>query len=112
FTGRIEFYAMAYKAVFFLPEDNKKQLRSFWKEELRKLHNFRKNNERFIAYYESEDTSLDEEYFLEAKGASVSTPYQVGTELSSSHDYLVSAIHAQELYHKYVMDQLEKLRKE
>lgn len=110
FTGRIEFYAMAYKAALFCPEDNKKQLRSFWKEELKKLHTFRKNNEGFVAYYEKGFTSLDQDYFLETKESSAPTPYHLGAELSSSHDYLASAILAHEMYHKYVLDQLEKLR--
>lgn len=111
FTGRIEFYTIAYKSILFKPED-KSRLKAFWKEELKRLQTFKKNNEEFINYYKSGDTSLDNQYFLRVEDGEVSNLQEVGAELRSSHDHLVSAIHAQELYHKYVMEQLKKLNEE
>lgn len=107
FTGRIEFYTIAYKSILFKPEENPR-LKAFWKEELKRLQLFRKNNEEFIDYYKSGDTSLDEQYFVRIKEEAPHNLQEVGAELRSSHDYLVSAIHAQDLYHKYVLEQTKE----
>lgn len=110
FTGRIEFYTIAYKAILFKPEDNDPRLKSFWKEEAKKQQVFKKENEDFINYYKSGDTSLDEQYFLRIPETPASRAKgNIGPELQSSHDYMVSAILAQKLYHAYVKMQLKKL---
>lgn len=109
FTGRIEFYTIAYKSVLFKPEENQSRLKAFWKEELKKQQLFRKVNIDFINYYKSGDTSLDSQYFLQVKDAAPLNQQEVGAELRSSHDHLVAAICAQDLYHKYVLEQLKDL---
>ncbi|HJU46470.1 MAG TPA: RteC domain-containing protein [Chitinophagaceae bacterium] len=111
FTGRIEFYTIAYKSILFKPEE-RSRLKAFWKEEFKKLQTFRKNNEEFINYYKSGDTSLDGLYFLRVEDGMPHNLQEVGAELRSSHDYLISAIHAQELYHKFVAEQLKMLSEE
>lgn len=113
FTGKIEFYTIAYKSTLFKPEDNDPRIKSFWKEELKKLSAFKKNNEEFIAYIKSGDTSLDEEYFTRIPEIEATRKDgNIAPELQSSHDAMVSAIHAQKLYHDYVKLQLKQLEKE
>lgn len=106
FTGRIEFYTIAYKAILFKPED-KSRIRAFWKEEAKRLKAFKKANEEFIQYYKSGDQSLDKKYFLRIENGAADNLQEVGAELRSSHDHLVASIHAQELYNKYVSEQLK-----
>lgn len=107
FTGQTEFYTIAYKAILFKPEE-KNLLKAFWKEELRRLQLFRRNNEEFISYYKSGDTSLDDQFFSRVD-TDAPNMLEFGAELRSSHDHLVSTIYAYDLYHKYVVEQMKGL---
>lgn len=108
FTGRIEFYTIAYKSLLFKPE-GKARLKNFWKDEIKKLNTFRKNNEEFIKYYKSGDTSLDHQYFLKIEENKDMDSQEVGSELRSSHDHLVAAIHARELFQDFATEQLKNV---
>ncbi len=113
FTSQIEFYTLIYQGILFKPEEDPVKIESFWESESARLNRFRENKEAFVRYYKSGDTSLDKLYFLRnnntPRNAVVSKIYDKNANLSTSHDWLVAALMAQEMYHEYTRAKLKEL---
>jgi hypothetical protein len=113
FTSQIEFYTLVYQAILFKPQEDLLKIAAFWAGESARLHRFCENKEAFIAYYKSGDTGLDSQYFLrhnnKASCSSAPRVYDKNHHFSTSHDWLVAALIAQEMYHAYTMDKLKEM---
>ena len=72
------------------------------------MERFYENNREFCRYIREGATDRDEEYFLRSPcppcnvRASVNLMYDLGSEMSSRMDHLVTMIKAYELYEKYI----------
>jgi len=114
FTSQIEFYTLIYQGMLFKPEADCTKIASFWESESGRLGRFCENKEAFIQYYKSGDTSLDRQYFLRDNNrqAPVYKIYDKNANFSTSHDGLVAALLAQEMYHEYTRAKLRELGRE
>ena len=113
FTSQIEFYTLIYQGILFRPEEDPVKIESFWESEAARLHRFQENKGEFVQYYKSGDTSLDKQYFLRnnntPRNGIVSKIYDKNINFSTSHDWLVAALIAQEKYHEYTRGKLKEL---
>ena len=113
FTSQIEFYTLIYQGMLFKPKEDPVKIAAFWAGESARLNRFCENKEAFIAYYKSGDTCLDRQYFLrdnnKTPGAVAPRVYDINTHFSTSHDWLVAALMAQEMYHEYTRDRLKEI---
>jgi len=113
FTSQIEFYTLIYQGMLFKPKEDLVKMVAFWASESTRLSRFSENKEAFISYYKSGDTCLDRQYFLRdnnrTPGAIVAKVYDKNTHFSTSHDWLVTALLAQEMYHEYTRDRLKEI---
>ena len=100
FTSQIELYTLIYQGILFSPKEDPLKIESYWVAEAARLARFRENKEAFMQYYKSGDTSLDKLYFLRNNNMLCNgvTPkiYDLNADLTTSHDWLVAALMAQE----------------
>jgi len=111
FTSQIELYTLIYQGMLFKPDADTIKIESFWESESGRLHRFCESKEAFIQYYKSGDTSLDRQYFLRDNNHPAPAPkiYDKNANFSTSHDGLVAALLAQEMYHEYTRAKLKEL---
>ena len=113
FTSQIEFYTLTYQGLLFKPETDRVKIESFWESESGRLQRFRENKEAFVQYYKSGDTSLDKKYFLrnsnDTRNGVTPKVYDKNADFSTSHDWLVAALMAHEMYHEYAKSKLGEL---
>ena len=87
-----------------------KPIRKYLNKELKKLKRFFDNNLDFYKYYRSNNSFLDEKYFVRGKHDIklwLDTYYfQSEQSFSTSHDYKVAKIIANDLIQVYIEDQL------
>lgn len=87
-----------------------KPIRKYLKKELKKLKRFFDNNLDFYKYYRSNNSFLDEKYFVRGNHDIklwLDTYYfQSDQSFSTSHDYKVAKIIANDLIQVYIEDQL------
>lgn len=111
FTGLIEYFALVYKAALFLPEDDAQEIYRFWQNELQLSRRFFAEHESFYRYYKDGLTEMDTIYFVRANNdptqAHVIKAYDIGPEVSTTHDHLVASIIARERYIEYVTHRLQ-----
>jgi len=92
------------------PHGGKKVLRKYLKNELNNLKRFFDNNLEFYKYHRTNSTYLDHKYFLRGKHdikLSLDTYYfETDHTFSTSHDYKVAKIIANDLIQVYIEDQL------
>lgn len=114
FTSQIERFTLIYQAILFKPKEDLCKIISFWAGESGRLQRFSENKSFFIRYYKEGDTHLDREYFLrlnnQSASGTVSGKYDKNNRFSTSHDGLVAALLAQEMYQQYVKDRLRELK--
>jgi RteC protein len=113
FTSEIEFYTLVYQAMLFQPENDPCELTIFWKNELRRLQKFKESKEEFVRYFKSGSVCMDQQYFLrennDLSNAVFCKIYGQDRKYTTSHDCLVAALLAQEMYHEYVKEKLKRL---
>ena len=89
-----------------------KPIRKYLNKELKKLKRFFDSNLDFYKYYRSNNSFLDEKYFVRGKHDIklwLDTYYfQSDQSFSTSHDYKVAKIIANDLIQDYIEDQLYK----
>ena len=87
-----------------------KPIRKYLNKELKKLKRFFDNNLDFYKYYRSNNSLLDEKYFVRGRHDIklwLDTYYfQSDQSFSTSHDYKVAKIIANDLIQVYIEDQL------
>jgi len=95
------------------PFGSKKTLRKYYNKELLKLEKFFRENLEFYRYYRRGNNSLDKKYFLRGKydiQVSLDSSYfQADHRFSTSHDYKVAQILANEKIKGYLEAEMAKL---
>lgn len=113
FTALIEYYALVYHAVLFMPTLNEEDMHAFWRKENEKIRQFYSRNTAFCQYYKSGNTSLDRVYFLRSNAEGCNNCYNklydADPEMVTSHGHLASTLLAYDMYEAYIQQQAKKV---
>src|SRR5690606_30846329 len=108
-VSKLIYYNAIYKIETKKPY-GAKRIRKYLKKELKKLKRFFDNNLEFYKYYRNNNSFLDEKLFVRGKHdikICLDTYYfQSDQSFSTSHDYKVAKIIANDLIQVYIEDQL------
>ena len=108
FTSKLIFYNMVYKIEMKKPNGGNRILKKYYHNELLKLKAFFDNELEFYQYYRSGSTYLDYKYFqrgkFDIKLALDSYYFEADTTFSTSHDFKVARILANEIRFKVMGD--------
>lgn len=112
FSCYIEYYRAISSALFFVPA-TKEEAIVFWKNEKKRLQQFIRMYEAFIAYYESDRHSSDKLYFLRESNDLKFVPnlniYDTDIDWCTSHDRLVRNFLAYKMYGEYCDRKLSEM---
>lgn len=110
FTSKLIYYNMVYKIEMKRPNGGNRILKKYYHNELLKLKSFFDNELEFYQYYRSGSTYLDYKYFqrgkFDIKLALDSYYFEADTTFSTSHDFKVARILANDLIQLYLENQL------
>ena len=110
FTSKLIYYNMVYKIEMKRPNGGNRILKKYFLNELQKLKAYFDNELDFYKYYRSGSSYLDHKYFLRGKYdiklALDSYYFETDTSFSTSHDFKVARILANDLIQLYLEDQL------
>jgi len=110
FTSKLIYYNMIYKIEMKRPNGGNRILKKYYHNELSKLKSFFDNELEFYQYYRSGSTYLDYKYFqrrkFDIKLALDSYYFEADTTFSTSHDFKVARILANDLIQLYLESQL------
>jgi len=110
FTSKLIFFNRVYKIEMKKPNGGNKILKKYYNNELLKLKAFFDNELEFYQYYRSGSTYLDYKYFLRGKFdiklALDSYYFETDTTFSTSHDYKVATILANDLLQLFLENKL------
>ena len=110
FTSKLIFYNMVYKIEMKKPNGGNRILKKYYHNELLKLKAFFDNELEFYQYYRSGSTYLDYKYFqrgkFDIKLVLDSYYFETDTSFSTSHDFKVARILANDLIQLYLENQL------
>lgn len=110
FTAKLIYYNSIYKIETKKPYGNESAIKEYIDNELAKLKRYFDNNLEFYKYYRTNSTYLDDKYFVRGKydiKLSLDTFYfEADHSFSTSHDYKVAKIIANDLIQVYIEDQL------
>lgn len=110
FTSKIIYYNTIYNIEMKKPNGGTRVLKKYYNNELIKLKAFFDNELEFYKYYRTGNIYLDYKYFLRGKfdiKLSINSYYfETDKTFSTSHDYKVSKILANDLIQLYLENQL------
>jgi hypothetical protein len=110
FTSKLIYYNMVYKIEMKRPNGGNRILKKYYNNELLKLKSFFDNELEFYQYYRSGSTYLDYKYFqrgkFDIKLVLDSYYFEADTTFSTSHDFKVARILANDLIQLYLENQL------
>jgi hypothetical protein len=110
FLSKFIYYNAIYKIETRKPYGGERIVKKYYQNELIKLKRFFDNNLEFYKYYRTGSTYLDLNYFIRGKIdiKMVLDSYYIETDrtFSTSHDYIVSRIIANDLIELYLEDKL------
>lgn len=108
--SKLIYYNTIYKIETKKPYGGEKVIEAYLNNELLKIKKFFDNNLEFYKYYRTNSTYLDEKYFVRGKHdikLNLDTYYfECDHNFSTSHDYKVAKIIANDLIQVYLEDQL------
>lgn len=108
--AKLIYYNAIYRIETKKPYGNGKAIKKYIDNELTKLKRYFDNNLEFYKYYRTNSTYLDEKYFVRGKydvKLSLDTYYfETDHNFTTSHDYKVAKIIANDLIQVYLEDQL------
>lgn len=114
-VSKLIYYNAIYKIETKMPFGGEEAVRISLNNELQRLKLFFDNNREFYKYYRTNSTYLDHKYFVRGKydvKLCLDTYYfETDHNFSTSHDYKVAKIIANDLIQLYIEDQLAKLSK-
>ncbi|WP_449325341.1 RteC domain-containing protein [Sphingobacterium pedocola] len=114
-VSKLIYYNAIYKIETKKPYGTK-CIRKYFTKELKKLKRFFDNNLDFYKYYRSHNSFLDENFFVREKHDIrlwLDTFYfEADHRFSTSHDYKVAKIIANDLIQVYIEDQLNSINKQ
>lgn len=110
FTSKLIYYNMIYKIEMKRPNGGNRILKKYYNNELSKLKAFFDNELEFYQYYRSGSIYLDYKYFqrgkFDIKLALDNFYFEADTTFSTSHDFKVARILANDLIQLYLENQL------
>ncbi len=114
--SKLIYYNEVYRIETRKPSGGEKMIRKYYQMELNKLKVFFEENVDFYGYYRTNSTFLDHKYFirknLDVKLSLDSFVFETDSRFSTSHDYKVAKIMANDLLEVYLNDELLKLNKQ
>lgn len=115
-TSKLIYYNDIYTIEINKPTgDDKKQIKNFYKKEIRKRYNFFSKNAEIYKYFRTNNTYLDKKYFIirkyDIKLTHESYYFQSDYNFTTSHDYLWAKIIANEKIIQYLKTHLNKIVK-
>lgn len=115
FVYRLIYYNEIFNIESNRPQGGEKSIRKFLNDELVKLKYFFDDNLEFYRYYRTGNTVLDNKYFVRGKHdlrfTLDSFYFQADHRFTTSHDYKVAMIMANDLIQVYLENELTKLQK-
>ncbi len=113
FMYRLIYYNEVYNIEISKPRGSQKMLRKFYNMELEKLKSFFDENIDFYKYYRTGSTHLDKTYFLRGKHnirlTLDSSHFQADQKFSTSHDFKVATIIANDLLQVYLEAEISSI---
>lgn len=110
FTSKLIYFNMIYKIEMKRPNGGNRILKKYFNNELLKLKAFFDNELDFYQYYRSGNSFLDYKYFMRGKFdiklALDSYYFETDTTFSTSHDFKIAKILANDLIQLYLENQL------
>ncbi|MFV8271488.1 RteC domain-containing protein [Flavobacterium sp. GT2N3] len=115
FAAKLIYYNEIYTIETNKPFGSQKTIGKYYKAELNKLKVFFEKNQAFYRYYRTADNYLDDKYFIRAKydfKLLVDSYYfQADQRFSTSHDYKVARILANDEIKVFLEEQIAKLKR-
>ncbi|MDR6843364.1 RteC domain-containing protein [Flavobacterium granuli] len=115
FTSRLIYYNEIYNIETNKPLGSQKTIHKYYKTELAKLKTFFYENQEFYRYYRTSNNCHDNKYFTRAKydlKLMVDSFYfQTDPRFTTSHDYKVACIIANDEIKVFLEEQIIKLKK-
>jgi len=115
FIYRLIYYNEVYNIETNTPYGGEKVLRKFYNSELEKLKMYFDENLEFYKYYRTGNTILDKKYFIRGKHdirlTLDSFYFQADHRFTTSHDFKVAQIMANDLIQVYLEGEIHKLEK-
>lgn len=115
FTSKLIYYNEVYAIETYRPFGSDKSARKYYNVELDKMKRFYKENREFYNYVRRESTFLDHNYFMRGqrnlKMATDLYYLQTDESFSTSHDFKMARILANEKLQLYLQDKINKLSK-
>lgn len=113
FAAKLIYYNEIYNIETNKSFGSQKTIGKYYKAELNKLKVFFEKNQEFYRYYRTGNNCLDDKYFIRAKydlKLMVDSFYfQADHRFTTSHDYKVARILANDEIKKFLEEQIEKL---
>jgi hypothetical protein len=113
FVSKLIYYNEIYNIVSNQPFGGQKALRKYYTGELAKLKLYFRENIEFYKYYRNGNTYLDNRYFVRGKYDIKLTLdsfyFQADNRFSTSHDFKVAKIMANDLIQNYLENEIAKL---
>ena len=110
FTSKLIFYNDIYNIEINKPVGDEKRIKKYYYKEIKKLKDFFTKNKEFYKYYRTKNTCLDKKYFLrkkyDIKLTLESYYFQSDPVFSTSHDYLIAKLIANEKIIVFLEDKL------
>jgi hypothetical protein len=106
FASKLLYYHEVYSIELAKPGGSGKAVKKYYKGHRARLQNFHNENTEFYKYYRSNNTILDEKYFIrgehDIKSAPDSTYFYCDPSFSTPHDYKIAKIIANDALNLYL----------
>lgn len=114
--SKLSFHVKVYNIEMHKPNGSDKAKKRYLQNELNNIEIYFNRNLEFIKYYRTKKTYLDHKYFIRGKhdlSLTLDTFYfETNPKFSTSHDYKVSKIIANELLEIYLKTEIENIDKQ
>ena len=116
FTSMLLYYQGMYQIESSKPYTTIKLLRKYYKHELHKIQLYYSENNDFNKYYRTDNVHLDHRYFRRGNYDLCLTPplfhFDADQRFSTSHDYKVASLLANEKIQIYIENEIHKLQRD